>query len=55
MKFTFEDAEALLMRVVSFSKADNVVFGGFVKFSIHNATTIPIILYGTYVHGECLD
>ena len=46
------------MKVASFSKANNVVFSGFVvfpcKFAV-NATTIPIILYVTCVHGKCLD
>ena len=44
------------MKVASFSKANNVVFSGFFlsKFAV-NATTIPIILYVTCVHGKCLD
>ena len=47
------------MKVASFLKANNVVFSSFVvfpsfsKFAV-NATTIPLILYVTCVHGKCL-
>ena len=57
MEFNCKDAAAELMKVASFSQANNVVFSGFVVFPSFavNATTIPIILYVTCVHGKCLD
>ena len=55
MEFNCKDAEAVLMRVTSFSKANNVIYYGLSKFPIEMQQQFPIVLYVTYVPGKCLD
>ena len=54
MEFNCKDAEVVLMRVTSFSKANNVIYGGFVVYTSF-LLQFPIVLYVTYVPGKCLD